>query len=79
MASNPFRVSASRNVLVFIALTAAAFLGIAFGIGTGAVSISLVDIWQYLFHGYDGPMKEIVWNIRLPRTLVGAFVGANLA
>lgn len=79
MASNPFRVTVSRNVLVFIALTAAAFLGIAFGIGTGAVSISLADIWQYLFHGYDGPMKEIVWNIRLPRTLVGALVGANLA
>lgn len=61
------------------ALAVAACAGIAFSIGTGAVSISVYDIWRYLFYGYDGPMKEVVWNIRLPRTWVAALVGVNLA
>ncbi|GIO40832.1 corrinoid ABC transporter permease [Paenibacillus apis] len=60
-------------------MAVAAAAGIAFSIGTGAVSISLEDIWRYLFHGFDGPMKEVIWSIRLPRTLVAALVGVNLA
>lgn len=61
------------------AMAVAAAAGIAFSIGTGAVSISLEDIWRYLFYGFDGPMKEVIWSIRLPRTLVAALVGINLA
>lgn len=73
------RVSAPRGVFVLAAMAVAAAAGIAFSIGTGAVSISLEDIWRYLFHGFDGPMKEVIWSIRLPRTLVAALVGVNLA
>lgn len=73
------RFSASRGAIALAAIAAAACLGIAFSIGSGAVPISPGDIWHYLFRGYDGPMREIVWNIRLPRTLVAAVVGANLA
>ncbi|MEF3303433.1 FecCD family ABC transporter permease [Paenibacillus sp. GYB003] len=73
------RTSGVRSAVVLAAMLAAAFLAVAFSIGSGAVSISLADIWSYLFRGHDGPMKEIVWNIRLPRTLVAALVGANLA
>ncbi|EHB63165.1 FecCD family ABC transporter permease [Paenibacillus lactis] len=79
MVINAFRVPMSKGVLVIVALTAAVILATGFSIGTGAVRISLSEIWLYVFHGYDGPMKEIVWNIRLPRTLVGTLVGANLA
>jgi len=79
MIGNPARGSVPGYGLAMAALTAAALLGVAFGICTGAVRISLPEIWMYLFQGYDGPMREVVWNIRLPRTLVGALVGANLA
>lgn len=79
MVINAFRVPMSKGVLVIVALTAAVILATGFSIGTGAVRISFSKIWLYVFHGYDGPMKEIVWNIRLPRTLVGMLVGANLA
>lgn len=79
MRINAIRPPVSKNVLVLGALLAAVLSGIAFSVGSGAVSISLQDLWLYLFHRFDGPMKEIVWNIRLPRTLVGALVGANLA
>ncbi|MFE5321746.1 FecCD family ABC transporter permease [Paenibacillus sp. NPDC056579] len=71
--------SAYRGAIVLAALFAAACLAVAFSISSGAVSISLADIWKYLFQGYAGPMKEVVWNIRLPRTLVAALVGLNLA
>ncbi|MEK5645677.1 ferrichrome ABC transporter [Paenibacillus rhizosphaerae] len=73
------RISVPRAVLVLAAMLIVALAGIAFSIGTGAVSITLGDIWRYLFHGFDGPMREVIWNIRLPRTLVAALVGINLA
>ncbi|CAG7648315.1 Petrobactin import system permease protein FpuB [Paenibacillus solanacearum] len=73
------RITASRGVFVLAALFAAACLAVAFSISSGAVSISLGDIWKYLFQGYDGSLKDVVWNIRLPRTLVAALVGVNLA
>lgn len=72
-------VSARRGILILTILAIAAAAGIAFSIGTGAVAISLEDIWSYLFHDFDGPMKEVIWSIRLPRTLVAALVGVNLA
>lgn len=73
------RATASRGALALAGLLAAACLAIAFSIGSGAVSIPLADLAKYLFHGYEGPMRDIVWNIRLPRTLVAALVGVNLA
>lgn len=79
MATNLKREPARKGVLVLAVLTVAALAGISLSIGTGAVSISLGDIWRYLFHGFDGPMREVIWNIRLPRTLVAALVGVNLA
>ncbi|GAA3399658.1 FecCD family ABC transporter permease [Paenibacillus hodogayensis] len=78
-ANNPERTPYFRGITALVVLLAAACLTIAFSIGSGAVSIPLSDIWQYVFHGYQGPMKEIIWNIRLPRTLVAALVGVNLA
>lgn len=79
MATNLKREPARKGVLVLAVLAVAALAGISLSIGTGAVSISLGNIWRYLFHGFDGPMREVIWNIRLPRTLVAALVGVNLA
>lgn len=73
------RITASRGALALAGLLAAACLAIAFSIGWGAVSIPFSDLTKYLFQGYEGPMRDIVWNIRLPRTLVAALVGVNLA
>ncbi|WP_459193208.1 FecCD family ABC transporter permease [Halosimplex sp. J119] len=42
------------------------------------------DVWRWTFLGADSPdwmtrRQTVVWSLRLPRILVGAIVGANLA
>ena len=45
----------------------------------GAVDISYQSIYQALFSGIVGTNEQIIYNIRLPRTIVGLLVGMNLA
>lgn len=45
----------------------------------GALNIPLSEIFQAIAAKGSGSHEQIIWNIRLPRTLVGALVGLNLA
>ncbi|OOC62582.1 FecCD family ABC transporter permease [Paenibacillus ihbetae] len=64
-------------IIIFMVLAIAASL---FSIATGAVMVPLRDIAAaVLQHDLPGVNREIIWNIRLPRTLVAMLVGANLA
>lgn len=54
-------------------------LSLAGGISVGAVSVSLREIGQVLFDHTAGEAYQIIYNIRLPRVLLGALVGMNLA
>lgn len=45
----------------------------------GAVGISVSDIARVFFGDIGGANYFIIWNIRLPRIIVGAMVGMNLA
>lgn len=67
----------SAVILAGFALLAAA--SVVLSVSLGAVSIPPNEIAGYLFSGSAGPMKEVVWNIRLPRTLLAALVGIHLA
>jgi iron complex transport system permease protein len=58
-----------------IALVAAVFIGVA----VGPVYIDLSTVWRSLLGQGEGTTNLIVRDIRLPRVLVGAMVGANLA
>lgn len=62
------------TLFVLLAL-AGCFLSIA----NGAADISLPQVWQILLEPQAAPQDQIIWNIRLPRTIVGALVGMNLA
>lgn len=53
--------------------------GIAMSLSKGALPIALTDITAVLRGEQGGMYEQIIWNIRLPRTLVGALVGINLA
>nr|WP_254639383.1 iron ABC transporter permease [Cohnella sp. GbtcB17] len=53
--------------------------GIAFGLTTGSVPIPLRDIFGILLGGSHSPYEAILMDVRLPRVLVGALVGACLA
>lgn len=61
-------------VFAFLALT-----GLFLSIAKGAADISLAQVWQILTNPQAAPADQIIWNIRLPRTIVGALVGVNLA
>ncbi|MBH5320841.1 iron ABC transporter permease [Paenibacillus sp. GSMTC-2017] len=52
---------------------------ILYGVGSGSVSISVKEIWLVLIGEGDGAHESIIWNLRLPRVLVGLLVGACLA
>lgn len=69
-----------RRVSMLILFTAAAMAACLFSISTGAVMVPLRDIVNSILQ-YDlsGMHRDIIWNIRLPRTLVAMVVGANLA
>lgn len=63
-------------LLIFIFLAVG---GIILSLTVGALSISLQDIASAIFSDSSGANRQVIWNIRLPRTLVGALVGVNLS
>ncbi|HWR06228.1 iron ABC transporter permease [Sporomusa sp.] len=77
LASDPRTVWRSViSISGLAALVAALFIGIRIG----AVPVSMYDIWQV----FSGPAAgneyyQIIYNIRVPRVIVGALTGINLA
>lgn len=60
-----------RFILLFLFLIVSLLLGLSFG----ADSISLSDA----FHHPESIAHQILWDVRLPRVLLGALVGISLA
>jgi iron complex transport system permease protein len=52
---------------------------IIFGVNVGAVSIPPQDVVAILLGGGSPEDRAILWNLRLPRILVGALVGIGMA
>lgn len=69
-----FRLSV---LLILVALLVASmFISLIFG----STSVSLADIWRTLWSSeLTDSASQIIWNIRLPRNIVAALVGACLA
>jgi iron complex transport system permease protein len=71
----------SRNrYLALMALLSAALVGVMIGsLAIGSVHLSLAQVAAALAPDAEGTAHAIVWNLRLPRVLLGALVGAGLA
>ena len=72
--------------LIVVLLAVMLILSITAGVSLGTVYIPFKRVWQIIFaqilnKELDVPLNEIsiVWQIRLPRVLTGAIVGAGLA
>lgn len=66
------------NPVAFVAM--ALVLAVIASLAIGPVSLSFEDVLKSLFHlGTDPRAETVVWQLRLPRTLVGMIVGAGLA
>lgn len=56
-----------------------AVLGSFLSLTKGSSIISIKEITDILLNPGDDPRSQIIWNIRMPRTIVGALVGINLS
>ena len=53
--------------------------GLVLSISIGAVFINPSDVLNAVVGDADRVPRQIIWNLRVPRALVGALVGVNLA
>ncbi len=72
-------ISTSRRVVVLTVFVSLVVLGFVLSVMMGSVQIPAEEIFQALFGGTAGVHQQIIMNIRLPRTIVAALVGMNLA
>ncbi|WP_296771809.1 iron ABC transporter permease [Selenomonas sp.] len=64
---------------MLLALAAFACLGLLVSVARGSVDIPLEEIAGFLTGAGYSPHGQIIYNIRLPRSIVAALVGINLA
>lgn len=84
-----YKQSRKKCFLFGLALAAAIFLLITYTVGLGAMELTYSDVLKIIWGKISGNeevlygIKEgaiaVVWKIRLPRIICGAFVGAGLA
>ena len=63
-------------ILVFFILTVVTFF---ISVGNGAVKLSPREIIETYFYNKGSTDYQIIWNVRLPRTIAAALVGINLS
>lgn len=67
------------RITVFAVLIALVLVALMLGMSTGSVGLSPAEIMHSIFGPEDYEWHTVVSDIRLPRVLVGALVGMNLA
>lgn len=70
------RVRKRVLLILFLLLFVASFF---ISLGNGAVKIGFRQIIQTIIYGKDTINYQIIWNVRLPRTMVAALVGICLS
>ncbi|WP_296829305.1 iron ABC transporter permease [uncultured Megasphaera sp.] len=73
------RDRASWRWFMLIVFAILAALGLFLSVMQGAAAITASDVVRSLWQPSKSVADQIIWNIRLPRTLTGSLVGANLA
>lgn len=69
----------NRRLWVLISSVTLLIIGSATSLMVGSVSFPLSDIFSGLFDATDSLERRIVWELRLPRLLIGIIVGMCLA
>lgn len=67
------------QTFVMILFLLLALISMSVSLGLGAVAVDVNSILKILSGNTSMEHYSIIWNIRLPRTLIAAFVGMNLA
>lgn len=66
-----------NKILLFLSLVIF-FISIVVSLGVGAVNIPFLYILENLFHPSGDVYSIIIWQLRMPRILLAALVGASL-
>ena len=69
----------SYRLAVIIILAVLCVIAFVVGNASGTVSVSVKRIFQVLFTDDGSTERSIIWTIRLPRMILAALVGINLA
>ncbi len=67
------------RILMIVVFAILAFTGFLCSIMNGAVAIPFTELENMVLYNTTGSHQQILMNIRLPRTIVAALVGMNLA
>ena len=67
------------RVTILILFAFLAVLGAFLSLTQGSSVITMSQIVELLLNPGTDPQSQIIWNIRMPRTIVGALVGINLS
>jgi iron complex transport system permease protein len=67
-----------RLLAIGVSVTVALLLTIVLSLSQGAVQLSLFDLWQALNHQGESMPQTIVWDLRIPRIVIGLLVGSAL-
>lgn len=67
------------RVIILILFAFLAVLGAFLSLTKGSSVITMSQIVELLLNPGTDPQSQIIWNIRMPRTIVGALVGINLS
>lgn len=76
-----YRHTSIRRHLSLLAASACLLLFILLDLATGPSGLALPEIWQGLWSGPNGAdrtVATILWQLRMPQTLMGVLVGACL-
>ena len=69
-----------RKKMLFLLLFVAFLLGLVlYAIAVGSYGLSLRDVLRTLLGQGEGPMRTVIWNIRLPRIVSAVIAGCGLA
>lgn len=78
----PLKVRSRPLVATFLMLGCAAALifGLAWSVSVGAANIELATVWRAVFaYNPEETAHQIIQEVRLPRVVIGAMVGASFA
>ena len=67
------------RITILVIFLFLAVLGSFLSLTKGSSLISIKEITDILLNPGNDPRSQIIWNIRMPRTIVGALVGINLS
>lgn len=79
MEKTSFRDTVAFKIIVLAVLAAAVAAAFIIGNIVGTMDISVSDIIETISGNHTGTNNKVIWNIRLPRMILAALVGINLA